>query len=728
MLPSSQVNTNPFEIVSRDQSRSTTPAPSPSPNGSSPALSQENASPPSPPSPPSTSGEGQLSATTSPSADQPPSRTPSRSFSNTFVSSPLNPHSTGPYPSLRPRPLSGSRGNATLSRIASEDSQALGSQLASSQRGSMVLWHLAALDDQGALPPPPSLSPNNQRGSVVSTASRDSIWTLSSDSKFPSSTMRGGLVPYAWDPSADDQDDADEEDSLHAPESVDKPTALLNPRSISNIGVLILLVGFLLGLFIALPVVTYVQNSSHSIFSDETSVSNFNTPQGALHVSSPVDPDTPQSAKTRVGFDGQQYDLVFSDEFNLDNRSFEPGDDPFWEAVDLWYGETGDVEWYDSSMVYTANGSLHVRIENVLSNGMSYRSGMLQSWNKFCFSSGYIEVALTLPGPNEETRGYWPGLWTMGNLGRPGYGATTDGTWPYSYDSCDVGTFPNQTNPDGLGPPAAIYSNASQAKYDNKLSYLSGQKLSACTCPGEDHPGPSYNIGRGAPEIDVLEAEHNKLGTGGVVSQSAQFAPFSHDYVYANDSTDEWEVFNTNISRPNSYRGSAVQQAVSGLTQLPSDIFEGSGQVFHTFGFEYFANPKSRQDGFITWQMDGQPTIRMGAGAVGPDQGSDGSGVSARLIPEEPMSIVINLGMSPNWQSIDLSTMTFPSEMLVDYVRVYQRTGQTNIGCDPPDYPTADYINRHYEAYSDPQLLSWTTGPAGANYSFPKNQLYNNGC
>ncbi len=44
--------------------------------------------------------------------------------------------------------------------------------------------------------------------------------------------------------------------------------------------------------------------------------------------------------------------------------------------------------------------------------------------------------------------------------------------------------------------------------------------------------------------------------------------------------------------------------------------------------------------------------------------------------------------------------MTFPSEMLVDYVRVYQRAGQTNIGCDPPNYPTADYINRHYEAYS----------------------------
>jgi beta-glucanase (GH16 family) len=541
--------------------------------------------------------------------------------------------------------------------------------------------------------------------------------------------MRGGLVPYAWDPSADDQDDVDEEDSLHAVESVDKPASLFNPRSVSNIGVLMLLVGCLLCLFIVLPVVTYVQNSSHSIFVDETSGANtINTPQGALHVSSLVDPDTPNSAKTRVGFDGQAYNLVFSDEFNLDNRTFNPGDDPFWEAADLWYSATGDVEWYDSRQLYTADGSLHVRIENVASNGMSYRSGMLQSWNKLCFTSGYIEVALTLPGPNQETRGYWPGVWTMGNLGRPGYGATTDGTWPYSYDSCDVGTFPNQTNPDGLGPPAAIYSNASQAKYDNKLSYLSGQKASACTCPGEDHPGPSNDKGRGAPEIDVLEAEHNKLGTGGVVSQSAQFAPFSHDYVYANDTSDKWELFNTNISRPNTYRGSAVQQAVSGLTQLPSDIFEGSGQEFHTFGFEYFANPQSRSEGFITWQMDGQPTIRMGPNAVGPDQGSDGSGVGARLIPEEPMSIIINLGMSPNWQTIDLSTMTFPSEMLVDYVRVYQRAGQTNIGCDPPDYPTADYINSHYEAYSNPQLLSWSTGPAGANYSFPKNRLYNNGC
>ena len=50
--------------------------------------------------------------------------------------------------------------------------------------------------------------------------------------------------------------------------------------------------------------------------------------------------------------------------------------------------------------------------------------------------------------------------------------------------------------------------------------------------------------------------------------------------------------------------------------------------------------------------------------------------------------------------------MIFPGVMLVDYVRVYQRTGETNIGCDPSDYPTADYIQRHPDTYGSKFLLS----------------------
>lgn len=123
-----------------------------------------------------------------------------------------------------------------------------------------------------------------------------------------------------------------------------------------------------------------------------------------------IDPETPDDAKSRQGFDGQQYELVFSDEFNTDGRTFYPGDDPYWEAVDLWYGSTHDQEWYDPSQVTTTGGYLSIIMDEVadqtLNHMLPYKSGMLQSWNKFCFTSGYIEVSVTLPGPDANAQGY----------------------------------------------------------------------------------------------------------------------------------------------------------------------------------------------------------------------------------------------------------------------------------------------------------------------------------
>jgi beta-glucanase (GH16 family) len=148
-----------------------------------------------------------------------------------------------------------------------------------------------------------------------------------------------------------------------------------------------------------------------------------------------VDLATPTAALTRTGNDGEAYTLVFSDEFETPGRTFYPGDDPFWTAMDLWYWSTNDLEYYTPGAVTTADGALVITMQNTSANpwaGFNYTSGMLQSWNQFCFTGGYIEVALILPGPDSNTRGYWPGAWTMGNLGRPGYGATTDGTWPYT--------------------------------------------------------------------------------------------------------------------------------------------------------------------------------------------------------------------------------------------------------------------------------------------------------
>lgn len=51
-----------------------------------------------------------------------------------------------------------------------------------------------------------------------------------------------------------------------------------------------------------------------------------------------IDVDTPQEAYTQISYqDGSELQLVFSDEFSQDGRTFYPGDDPYWEAVDLHY-------------------------------------------------------------------------------------------------------------------------------------------------------------------------------------------------------------------------------------------------------------------------------------------------------------------------------------------------------------------------------------------------------
>jgi beta-glucan synthesis-associated protein KRE6 len=122
----------------------------------------------------------------------------------------------------------------------------------------------------------------------------------------------------------------------------------------------------------------------------------------------------------------------------------------------------------------------------------------------------------------------------MGNLGRAGYGATVDGMWPYSYDSCDVGTLPNQTFPDHT--PIDSFEGGYEG---NPLSFLPGQRLSACTCDGEIHPGPKRTdgsfVGRAAPEIDVLEAIVNDITGLAENSQSSQWAPFNKLYDWDND-------------------------------------------------------------------------------------------------------------------------------------------------------------------------------------------------
>ncbi|KAJ1921166.1 hypothetical protein H4219_000764 [Mycoemilia scoparia] len=407
----------------------------------------------------------------------------------------------------------------------------------------------------------------------------------------------------------------------------------------------------------------------------------------------PIDEDTPESARTWTSSNGEDWVLVFSDEFNEDGRTFNPGDDPVFEGVNLWYWPTQDYEFYDPGQLSTKDGKLVITMEKSDKyEGHDYISGMAQSWNKFCFQGGYLEVKVSLPG-NGEYPGFWPAVWTLGNLGRAGYGATTDGLWPYTYNSCDEGVLVNQTNP--------------------TLSGLPGQRLNACVCKG-DHPSPG--IGRGAPEIDIFEGAV-AWGGGPTMSMSCQVAPFDFHYQIQ---TDKTEILTTqpkgavNYTEHNSYIGGPLQQSVSAVHHI--DKAWSGGKGYNTYGFEYEPGNK----GYVQWYAGQKGVWRLNADAIGENKLSR---VGARVIPEEPMYIIMNFGMSDSFGGVDFNNLKFPAHMYIDYVRLYQHPDKIRLSCDPPDRPTSKYIQDHARAYFNTDIKNWKA----TNYSLPEYSI-NNKC
>ncbi|KIY69552.1 glycoside hydrolase family 16 protein [Cylindrobasidium torrendii FP15055 ss-10] len=489
-------------------------------------------------------------------------------------------------------------------------------------------------------------------------------------------------------------------------------------RGLKNLGFLFLLCLGILALFVGYPITTYVTRQQLS------RQGGFNL--GGLNASGQVpdipgnwgliDDDTPKDAYTMKS----KYDpsktmrLVFSDEFNTDGRTFYPGEDPYWEAVDLHYWGTNNLEWYDPAAVTTKDGYLVITLSRKENHNLDYTGGT----NKFCYTGGYLESSVILPG-SSNILGLWPALWTMGNLGRAGYGASLDGMWPYAYDECDVGTAPNQTNSQGEPHLATVDGDTGKG---GSLSYLPGQRLSRCTCPGEDHPGPKHDddtfVGRAAPEIDVFEAQINEKTLIAQVSQSGQFAPFNYAYRWDN-STGLMIIEDTTVSQMNTFQGSVQQMATSIVTNTDPNCYELMTGCASIYGMEY---RPGFDDGYITWIADDKHAWTLNGGAIGPDERVD---IGRRAVPQEPMYILANLGMSRNFGPVDFEHLTFPAQMKLDYIRVYQDEDAINVGCDPEDFPTKAYINKYIEAYSNPNLTTWEDD---YKQTWPKNRFIEGGC
>lgn len=282
----------------------------------------------------------------------------------------------------------------------------------------------------------------------------------------------------------------------------------------------------------AMPRIPTTLSATVLLLSISTGLATSKTTTGATYPTKSgidiwVDPATPIELYQYTSSRGRTWDLVMSDEFNTKNRSFRPGDDHMWTSLEKPDGVNGALELYSHNMTSTACDdetcyfyiqamdevnvmhvfNMYTRPPGFEDAYFYYRAAMVQSWNKFCFQGGFLEVRAQLPGAVSKESGNpdlasgptskvktaefyptWPGIWMMGNLGRAIFSASTNRMWPFSYNACEPAIF----NPEN-------------------------QRINAC----DDNPGFGMhpNQGRGAPEIDLLE------GGGLTISSSLQIAP-----------------------------------------------------------------------------------------------------------------------------------------------------------------------------------------------------------
>lgn len=133
------------------------------------------------------------------------------------------------------------------------------------------------------------------------------------------------------------------------------------------------------------------------------------------------------------------------------------------------------------------------------------------------------------------------------------------------------------------------------------------------------------------PEVDIIEARIDTSRIVGQASQTFQVAPYNYQLEFVT-TTPATTIYNASVTQINSFRGNLLQQSISALTDVESQFY--GGHSYAPYGYELWSDPNNRQDGYITWFSNGQPTWTVTSASVGPDTVSQ---VGQRLISEEPM-------------------------------------------------------------------------------------------
>jgi len=441
-----------------------------------------------------------------------------------------------------------------------------------------------------------------------------------------------------------------------------------------------------------------------------------------------IDPDTPNEARTiysnpRLPFlndDERVFDLVFSDEFEIDDRTMHDGHDSRWTALHSDDLTNNPLHYYSHSNVKTSNGVLNITLDiqpqeftytrpgtkhrpaQQVNISKEFRAGMVQTWNKFCFIGGIIEISAKMPG-DPSVGGLWPAMWMMGNLARATYLDTTDYMWPFSTNACS-----------------------------NKTRYA--QEINACN----DNPkfGMQPNRGRGAAEIDFLEVMFMDVLPSPLLSASLQIAPGKdHERPYLGQipnvtwyrpvvKNEAW--MNIYFFGAQTYDPDPEKAYQTDTVSINYWLDETFYERPHTYRIEWEPPSEKMVDspsplshgGYIKWFIDG----KLIAAIVGDDLQE----VSETEIPSEPMYLILNQALSKDWGFPDAYFLNcpkkcwscidptcscampegfcennVPNSFEIDYVRIYQDKSDPRhvLGCSPPSRPTAEWIEGHKERY-----------------------------
>lgn len=136
---------------------------------------------------------------------------------------------------------------------------------------------------------------------------------------------------------------------------------------------------------------------------------------------------------------------------------------------------------------------------------------------------------------------------------------------------------------------------------------------------------------------------------------------------------------------------------MSGMTNLNNDWYDG--KEYQVYAFEY--TPGATGD--VTWFVGKDKTWTLDGRAIGPN-----GNIGQRMIPMEPMTVIMNLGMGESFAPINASIKNLmPAKMRFDYMRIYQDPDHVSVTCDPPGYETTEYIEKHPKAYQNVNMTTW---------------------